>query len=74
MTIPVGSNHKSILPLARYEDLRLPDGSHSGVRVDAVRGILEVQKRGIRYYFDLTQIIVKCPIAADKELCYDTGQ
>lgn len=65
MIQPIGTNHKQVLPLARYEDLRLPDGTHSGVRVDVVRGILEVQRKGKRHYFDLTQIIVKCAIATD---------
>ena len=74
MTTPVGINHKQILPLARYADLRLPDGTHSGARYDPTRGVLEIQKRGKRYYFDLTQILVKCTVAGDNELCYDVGQ
>jgi hypothetical protein len=51
----------------QYEDLRLPDGRHTGVRVDVARGILEVQRNRIRYYFDLTTL----PIAKPVQICYD---
>lgn len=44
------------LPEPTYIDLRFPDGTHSGVRVDVSRGILEVQKRGVKHLFDLTAI------------------
>jgi len=44
------------LPEPDYIDLRLADGTHSGVRLDMVRGILEVQKRGVKHVFDLTTI------------------
>lgn len=37
----------------QYIDLRLPDGTHTGVRVDWGRGIVEVRKRGVNYYFDI---------------------
>lgn len=52
----------------QYEDLRLPDGKHSGVRVDVARGVLEVQRKGVRYYFDLTVL----PIAKPVQICYDS--
>lgn len=45
-----------ILPSSQYIDIRLPDGSHSGVRVDSRRGVLEIQRKGVRYYFDLVQV------------------
>lgn len=58
-------------PIPRYEALRLPNGRHSGVCVDRARLILEVQRDGIKYYFDLalfTQVVDKTP-----EPCYDGG-
>lgn len=39
----------------RYVELRLPDGKLA-CRFDPVRGLLEVQARGIKHYFDLTQV------------------
>ncbi|TXH53000.1 MAG: hypothetical protein E6Q97_14335 [Desulfurellales bacterium] len=44
------------LPAPTYTDLRFDDGTHSGVRIDLRRGILEVQKRGVKHVFDLTTI------------------
>ena len=44
------------LPEPRYVDLRFEDGTHSGVRVDLMRGIIEVQKRGVKHVFDLVMI------------------
>jgi len=41
------------VPNAKYDPIYLPDGTHSGVRVDRERGIIEVQRKGIKYYFDL---------------------
>lgn len=52
-----------------FRDLLLPDGKHSGVRIDARRLILEVQRRGTRYYFDLTQIVDFA-----ERLCYTDEQ
>lgn len=46
-------NRPATLPRPLYHDLRLPDGSHSGVRVDAQRLVLEIQRKGVKYYFDL---------------------
>lgn len=40
-------------PVAQYEPIYLPDGTHSGVRFDRNRGILEIQKKGVKYFFDL---------------------
>jgi len=40
-------------PVAQYESIFLPDGTHSGVRFDRNRGILEIQKKGVKYFFDL---------------------
>ena len=44
------------LPAPTYTDLRFDDGTHSGVRIDLRRGILEVQKRGVKHLFDLATI------------------
>lgn len=55
------------LPTANYVALRLPDGRHSGVRWDAARGVLEVQKQGVRYYFDLA-------LAVAEQTCYTNRQ
>lgn len=44
------------LPAPAYIDLKLPDGRHSGIRLDLDRGILEVQKQGVRYVFDLATL------------------
>lgn len=47
-------NQGTIVP--HYIDLRYPDGTHSGVRVDWARGIVEVRKRGTNYYFDVATL------------------
>ena len=52
-----------------YVDLRLPDGTHSGVRIDKQRCLLEVQKRGVKYLFDLTLLI-----DFQEQLCYTDNQ
>lgn len=52
----MGNSTPLTLPEPTYIDLRFPDGTHSGVRLDIGRGILEVQKRGIKHLFDLTAI------------------
>lgn len=44
------------LPAPRYVDLRFPDGAHSGARIDLARGVLEIQKRGVKHVFDLVMI------------------
>ena len=51
------SNSRGAQPSAAYEDLRFADGSHTGVRVDRRRLLIEVQRRGRREYFDLALII-----------------
>lgn len=43
-------------PRSRYIDLRLPSGKHSGLRLDPVRMVLELQREGIKYYFDLAMM------------------
>lgn len=59
-------NRNSIIPppIARYEALRLPDGTHSGARIDRARFILEIQRKGVKYYFDLA---IVAPIAEQIE-------
>ena len=42
------SNSRGAQPSAAYEDLRFADGSHTGVRVDRRRLVIEVQRRGRR--------------------------
>lgn len=42
------------LPEPHYEPIYFPDGTHSGVRFDRLRGILEIQKKGVKQWFDLT--------------------
>lgn len=55
---------KVSLPKAQYADLRLPSRDRRGklvARYDPLRGILEIQDSGMKYYFDLTQ----CPITVE---------
>lgn len=61
-------------PASRYQDLRLPDGTHTGVRVDVARWIIQVKRRGVLYYFDLAHLIAQDPIASGKPVCYDEQQ
>lgn len=56
---------KSILPSPQYIELKFVDGGLAG-RYDPVRGVLEVQKRGMKHYFDLTQIRLSVKEAVDK--------
>jgi hypothetical protein len=46
-------NSPATLPQPQYKPLRLPDGTHSGVCYDPLRGVLEIQRKGTKYYFDL---------------------
>ena len=54
---------------ANYIDLRYPDGTHTGVRVDWKRGIIEVRKRGKDYYFDIAVLTER--VEKIDEVCYD---
>lgn len=65
-----GSNTLA-LPTPHWEDLRLPDGSHSGIRVDLRRGLLEVQKRSGLHIFDLTSLQ---PLEEAERVCYTEKQ
>lgn len=56
-------------PAARYEELRFADGTHTGVRVDRGRMVLEVQKRGRREYFDIALIV-----DSGERVCYTDEQ
>lgn len=56
---------KSILPSPQYVELKFVDGGLAG-RYDPVRGVLEVQRRGMKHYFDLTQIRLSVKEAVDK--------
>lgn len=44
------------LPTPHYETIYFADGSHSGVRFDRFRGILEIQKRGVKHFVDLATL------------------
>lgn len=63
--------NKQLLPSPQYIELRLPDGKIAG-RFDPLRGVLEVQTRGVKHYFDLTQVVLT--IDKSPELCYDIQQ
>lgn len=67
----MASSNTLTLPPQHWVDLRLPDGTHSGVRVDLARGLLEVQKRSGRHVFDLTLLQA---IENSEHLCYTEKQ
>lgn len=67
----MGNSNALALPTPHWKDLRLPDGTHSGVRVDLLRGLLEVQKRSGKHIFDLTQMQ---PIEDVERICYTEKQ
>lgn len=54
---------------SQYQDLRWPDG-RLAARYDPARGMLEVQHRGDKCYFDLTQVL---PIANGEQRVYNNG-
>ena len=71
MSNPTAHRLFNLLPPAAYQDIRLPDGTHSGVRIDCARGILEIQRRGVKHYYDLVLMQpVEMTIDTDRELCY----
>lgn len=53
------------LPLPQYVDARYPDNKIA-FRYDPLRGIIEIQRNGIRYYFDLTILAIE----NKSEMCY----
>jgi hypothetical protein len=55
-------------PVPQYEILRLPNGKHSGACFDARRFVLEIQRDGIKYYFDLA--LFSQGIDKLDEVCY----
>ena len=59
------------LPQVRFVDLRGPDGTHSGARLDVQRGILEIHRRGSVYVFDLAKLLQ--PIENVEKVCYTEG-
>ena len=59
-------------PIARYEALRLPDGSHSGCQFDRARFVLEIQRKGVKYYFDLA--ILPQGLVKQENVCYSDVQ
>lgn len=56
----------------KFVVVRYPDG-RIAFRYDPVRGIVELQDRRHKYYFDLTQIIVNYPIDKSTNMCYDNS-
>lgn len=62
----------AILPSPQYIELKFVDGGLAA-RYDPVRGVLEVQRRGMKHYFDLAQLkeTVKKTVDNSPELCYD---
>ncbi len=67
----MASSSTLTLPPPHWVDLRLPDGTHSGVRVDLRRGLLEVQRRSGKHIFDLAQIST---IEDVERICYTEKQ
>lgn len=63
----MASSNPLALLAPHWVDLRLPDGTHSGVRVDLLRGLLEVQKRSGKHIFDLAQLST---IEDVERICY----
>lgn len=65
----------SILPSPQYIELKFVDGGLAG-RYDPVRGVLEVQRRGTKHYFDLTQILLSVKETVDKSnnLCHNESE
>lgn len=63
-------SNQSTLPPPKYIDIFLPDGKHSGVRVDIGRGIIEIRRRQESYFFDLTQIAAM-PIDNEQHMVYN---
>lgn len=59
------------LPLPHYIDLRFPDGTHTGVRVDWTRGVIEIRKRGVNFYFDIAEEKAKVTVEIPQETCYN---
>lgn len=53
----------------QYVDLRYPDGKLAA-KYDPARGILEVQRNGTKFYFDLTLCKI-LTIEKAPEVCYD---
>lgn len=49
-------SNKNILPSPQYVDLPFSDGGLAG-RFDPVRGVLEVQRRGVKHYYDLAVLV-----------------
>lgn len=50
-------------PEPHYVPIYFADGTHTGVRFDPFRGILEIQKKGVKHFFDLTALR---PITSEK--------
>jgi hypothetical protein len=47
--------NESQLSQSRYIDLRFDDGTHSGVRLLRGTSIIEVQRKGVKKLFDLSE-------------------
>ena len=58
---------KLTLPQARYIPIFLGDGHHSGVEYDPARGIIQIQRRGKKEWFDLATL---APVECAEKTCY----
>jgi len=58
----------TIVPVPHYIELRFSSGKLAA-RYDPVRGILELQERGVRQYFDLA--LVDLPLENQTDVCYN---
>jgi hypothetical protein len=56
------------LPSPNYVDVRYPDNKLA-FRYDPKRGIIEVQRNSVRYYFDLT--LLPLELESDEVFCYN---
>ena len=53
----------------QYVELRYPDGKLAA-KYDPIRGILELQRQGVKFYFDLALLSMPA-IEMPKEVCYN---
>lgn len=65
------THHRPLKAQPQYIDLRLPDGTHSGARFDAARGVLEIRRKGVTYYFDLTLMDSNEVVDKSVSYCYN---
>lgn len=59
--------------IPQFINVYYPDG-RVAFRYDPARGIVELQDRRIKHWFDLTQVIVNKPVDQAQPVCYDMRQ